>query len=723
MQEHTTAGSPASLLTLPPCPTCLRAAACLFFRSRLGRSLWPATQARMASPEHPYIQPRDLQHLPAAVLSHTFSFLPPNERTLTTRFVCRDTAAAPSDAEAHTASLSQPLPAHAAPWDVEAGQQHVRQLPLQHKLQLLSTAAASGSEVNLEVALALLRPSIFSEMLITGHDVWEKSEVLPDPGPGVAAIEAGHPQVLGWLLRHCPALVCLKYALEAAGEHCDLAGLQGVWRVLNGEEQPVDWGGRSRPTLDQWALNGAAGSPIPDAVAKMEWVLGAAEEGSCSLYSNPYDDVAEAAARSGDLGRLRWLLERGCRLDDPESWVLQQALQYADMGVVQWLVDGAGWDLLGPQAEHKEYWGSLVAAAARGPDGLARVLWLQERGVVLKDGIRPLLYVVTAPGYQITVGQVHTLRYIMQRYSDDLGAQQLAQLGRGLTCAPVASGSIPLVEELRQSGVTLDHQSYYYATYDMEMTRWLVTEAKVSPRGLALWELFDPHWRGTPATNRELLEAVQLLVGAGAGARSGDVMRAILCAAERGNLPIVHDLAQHMEQQLGCQPDWHRAMQVAVESGCEALLEWLAGKAGCLANAGISYMPAVRAGDRGTLNALRRLGVPWGAGDVVVGAVEEGCQAPVLRWLLEQGAPMGSAAEMEEAVAAAEREGELGAEAAAWLRGLAEASRAQEAAAAAAAAAAGRVSLACPLYTVPLCAKQSTIAPVNPCVKQVLVTP
>ncbi len=159
----------------------------------------------------------------------------------------------------------------------------MRQLPFRHKLQLLSAAAATGSEANLEVALALLQPSIFPEMLVTGHDVWSCAGVRPDPEPGEAAIEAGHPQLLSWLVRHCPALVLPERVAEAAAEHCDLAGLQDVWRVLNSEEQPAEWGGRPRPALDQLTLNAAARSLTLDAVAKVEWVLGAADKGSCSL--------------------------------------------------------------------------------------------------------------------------------------------------------------------------------------------------------------------------------------------------------------------------------------------------------------------------------------------------------------------------------------------------------------------------------------------------------
>ncbi len=105
------------------------------------------------------------RHVPSALQLHILSLLPPNERALSGRLVSPDAAAALSGPEHCTASPSQPLPPHAVPWAVAAGQQHVRQLPFRHKLQLLCTAAASGSEVNLEVALALLQPSIFPELL------------------------------------------------------------------------------------------------------------------------------------------------------------------------------------------------------------------------------------------------------------------------------------------------------------------------------------------------------------------------------------------------------------------------------------------------------------------------------------------------------------------------------------------------------------------------------
>ncbi len=116
----------------------------------------------------------------------------------------RDAAAALSKDPTCTASLSRPLPPHAVARAEEAGQQHVRQLPFRHKLQLLCTAAASGSEVNLEVAWELLQPSVFPEML-QRRNQFASTCVFSDPG--VAAVEAGHPHLLPWLVRHCPGLM------------------------------------------------------------------------------------------------------------------------------------------------------------------------------------------------------------------------------------------------------------------------------------------------------------------------------------------------------------------------------------------------------------------------------------------------------------------------------------------------------------------------------------
>ncbi len=97
------------------------------------------------------------RQLPTSVQLHVLSLLAPNDRALCGRLACRDAAEGLNGPQHCTASLYQPLPPHAVPWAVEAAQQHVRQLSFRHKLQLLTKAAASGCEVNLEVALALMQ--------------------------------------------------------------------------------------------------------------------------------------------------------------------------------------------------------------------------------------------------------------------------------------------------------------------------------------------------------------------------------------------------------------------------------------------------------------------------------------------------------------------------------------------------------------------------------------
>ncbi len=166
------------------------------------------------------------RQLPTMLQLHILLMLPPNERALSARLVSPDARDALSGPQNCIASLSQPLPAHSASWAQAAGQQHLRQLPFRHKLQLLCTAAASGCEVNLEVVLALLRANVFPELL------QQRREICEYPDPGVAASEAGHPQLLGWLLRHCRGLVEPVRTLAAAAQHCDLTGLQAAWAAL-----------------------------------------------------------------------------------------------------------------------------------------------------------------------------------------------------------------------------------------------------------------------------------------------------------------------------------------------------------------------------------------------------------------------------------------------------------------------------------------------------------
>ncbi len=580
------------------------------------------------------------RQLPSALQLHILSLLPPNDRALSGRLVSPDAAAGLSGPEHCTASLSQPLPPHAAPWAVEAGQQHVRQLPFRHKLHLLCTAAASGSEVNLEVALALLLPSIFPELLHSYNDRWAKTYVPPSANPGVAAVRASHPQLLGWLLSHCPGLVEREQVLTAAAKHCDLAGLQAAFGALS-----VD------PAQEDRILNAAAESPTPDAVAKMEWLMRA---GGRRL--NPQGSTAEAAACSGDLGRLQWLRARGCPMEG--LGVLREALQHADLAVAQWLVDEAGCEL--PEDggtdddtddEDEWGWGSLLEAAAGSSDGLAKLGWLLQRRVgQLQASHWQRMAEAAAEAGRLEMVQ-HALSVLgsaadmpngLADMPGDLADMpgDLADMPGDLALAAAGSGSVPLVQFLRHVGVEFDDRAYLKAAWAgcLAMVRWLACEAGVPAEGLPLSMVVEPWPNGpTAATSRELLQAVQLLVGEVGAQACNHAARLVAAAARRGELALMQYLLQ---QRPRYRPDW-AVVLAAAEGGCEALLEWLVG--GCLkVHRGSSspYVSAAVAGDLATLTALRRLGVPWGAQDIAAMVWPYPGLTPAARhWLVEQGAP------------------------------------------------------------------------------------
>ncbi len=640
--------------------------------------------------------PRPMRQLQSDLQLHVLSFLPPNDCALSGRLACRDAAQGLSGPQYSTASLFQPLPPHAAPWAVEAAQQRVRQLPFRHKLQLLYTAATSGSEVNLEVALALLQPSIFPELL--QRRISQYADSVRGQDPGVAAVEAGHLQLLGWLLCRCPGLVCPDGVLAAAARRCDLAGLQAVWEQFSSHHRSstsvsnVKWGNaHDRPILGRKVLNAAAASTAPDAVAKMAWLIAVPASSFCRLQ----DRTAAAAAQSGDVGRLGWLREQGCPMGGEGSIVLLSALQHADLAVVQWLVNEAGVEL--PAAgSGVEGWDSFLKACFSSSDGLAKVRWLQQRGAPpLTADLNGKPAVRDWACSAIESGRVETMQYLLST----LGPRELP-LGNAELCTKLAakSGSIPMAECLRGAGLVFTRQAYTGAAEagSLAMVRWLAHDAKV-PTGANLRQAqnllqqFLGAWPcTTPADSRDLLEAVQLLVGAGvdgvavAGVDADDAEdedlggwgeeiaahMALSGALQRGDLALVQYLQE--QQQLVPLLPGPDDVETAAQAGCEALLEWLVDLPGCLEGPGDRpYVAAAANGDLGTLAALRRLGVPWGSDDELVDAIEWRCCEPALRWLAGQGMPVGGAEEMEEAVAFAEKVRDLSAEAAAWLRGLA----------------------------------------------------
>ncbi len=569
--------------------------------------------------------------LPREVQLAVLSRLPANEIPLSARLTCKAAAQHFSEPHRRTVDFSQPLPPHAASAPLPDSQSALRCLTITRKLSLLSTAAATGCEANLEVALRLLSGCLFPELLRSGFyvqiqkqrhepDRWGWAAHEPYTDAGTVAMLNGRLGVLSWLLRRCPSMFDHQQALEVAARHRPLPQLQEVWRLLGGVG-----GGGAR--LDDGVLDAAAESHAPDAVEKMEWVL---EAGSGGLRV----ETAAAAARSGDLARLRWLRERGCPFDS--QLILAEALQHADLPVVEWLAGEAGCPLPGPGPEDGFEVGTLVAAAAAS-GSVAKLRWLQARGVALAapppeaDG--PLLRAAGA-------GQLETVRFLHQQEDGD----QL--LSAKLLAAAVSSCSIETANYLLQAGCPVIPSDVWQALRphtDLAMVRWLldVAHAEVSCAGftaLVYW------WSDKGAQGSTLLmDAVRLM--APASSHPPDDMPDLLSysagvwysATLRGELGLLRYLHEEMDWGMDGNPI---VCRVAAMGGCEAVLEWLVqgggqgrearGWDGC-------YTAAAKNGDLGTLECLWRLGLRWGEGfprDAM-----RSCPLPVLRWVWAKAPP------------------------------------------------------------------------------------
>ncbi len=280
-------------------------------------------------------------NLPPDLRLRVLSLLPPNDLALGGRLSCKDAAQRFSEPHHRTARLGQPLHGHAitsagaragesaaegaeggggAP--VEHASRAVTQLNFRQKLRLVTTAAASGCEANVEFALQLLQSHVFPELLHTDHYLGLMQEGQPrqrqgtiPPSPatdvGSAVVASGLAHLLPSLAQRCPGLLDPGATLEAAALHLSLAGLQAAWEAvghqltsrlqLQPRRQPV-WGpaldlgfmapgismgqGFNLAQLQSMALStseackvwrrvmvAAACSPAAGSTAKLEWAL------------------------------------------------------------------------------------------------------------------------------------------------------------------------------------------------------------------------------------------------------------------------------------------------------------------------------------------------------------------------------------------------------------------------------------------------------------------
>ncbi len=257
--------------------------------------------------------------------------------------------------------------------------------------------------------------------------------------------------------------------------------------------------------------------------------------------------AAAAAALSGDLVRLRWMLQRGCDFDarreeyrgeiDPEFSVLPMAMASAGLEVVEWLVREAGCqlpppaapaaaagDAASPQASlvHAQKFLNLVGAAAGSGDA-AKLRWLRDRGLL---PLHPQLLSYAAQ-MAATGGRLETLRYLHEQ----CGLSLSAEVARDV----VSSGNLATAHWVLQQGgreLFADSQAVWTSAAgsgSLDMVRWALEQEVVARDQLvraAYWLVRC--WPSEAQRDSELLSAAQLLFealgspsGTGAGSSVG----------------------------------------------------------------------------------------------------------------------------------------------------------------------------------------------------------
>ncbi len=682
------------------------------------------------------------RELPTELFLRVLELLPPNEQALSGRLACRDAARRLSTPRHRTVRCDQPMPEHAADqcWQRQLLEQ-ARHMTFKHKLQLMSTVAASGCEANVCLAWGVLRPCVFMEMAsqpvgLQGYPYGTYPEM---DDPGTAAIKAGHEGMIAWLVANgCP--LDRDRILQAAALHSSLDGMQHVWDLL----PQHDGGALGNPQLTFTSYAAAAArSCTSDACAKVCWLL---DKYDGTLSTAYLANVLTCAAKAGrfDVVRHVYGTRYGRALDDYQCLqVLQSALLRSNLAVdvADWLVDERGLRLPTGGDDIGALWLWRSATEGGSVDALR---WLRDRGVPLQHAahdtllqavqcgrLEPVHFLLDECGLQWTlasldfvrVGSVELAAWLMQHgrlvlspnlYSGAAACgtaamvQWLLQVAHcpfdSVTAALVlcawpcprpgssrSSGGSGTAESsfstardllralqlLEEAGCRLGRLGEYPMAHvarhgDMELARWVVQQVRNGRWPEHAMQCIVKDWPEGGAPGSRLRDAMRMVLEAGGSPGS---CRELEQAARRGDLEALRLLHGQGQLRLG------RGVWVAaVEGGCEAVLEWLAAE-DCRVGTDAGqdpYLAAGRRGDRCTLCVLQRLGVPWGHRGVLRAAVDRGVAPPVVRWMVEAGAPWDGAA-VAGAAEAARRLGPGHEATAVWLEQQGSARGAREA--------------------------------------------
>ncbi len=579
------------------------------------------------------------------LLLYILSQLPPNERNLYARSSCKEFAELCGMLTPPLVLLSKELP------EIPNGSilaAYMRNWPLRHQVRALVAAVKSGIEGNVRVVMQALEPRLFPELLQSTHygsllqlHIGEalrlSTERNPVPDVGSAAVVSGLVRLLPYLEQRCPGLLDPGSTLEAAARCCDLSGLQAVWELLG--QRLLSSLQHDEPTLQEpiddlhevWRhmLAAAAGSPTPDAMAKMQWVMQTGQPRSRTPMVHAV--IWGAAAGSGDMARLQWLRGQGCPWDT--RCAVQSVLKHVDLPFLS-SMESAGHL---PPASHPSWADVAPAAAGSRKDSTGKLQWLAARGVVVGTW--------RAAEEAAECGNLAALQLLMPLWMQaDLDHGRRV---RRVSIAAAGSGHVPTAAWLtQQMGMPVVAQQLYDACYcgDLPMVRWLL-EAGHPADYLIPAHTVDLWPNRNPADGQHLLGVMQLQ--AEALGPQALTKRAWEAAVHKGYpWPVLKVLQELVPAGAWDVPVPFEVSMGAAATGCEAVVEALVGLGALEGRQGADvavawYAGAAKNGDRGMLDCLVRLGVPRGEG-VLAAAAQAGAPLPALRWLVEElGVPLG----------------------------------------------------------------------------------
>ncbi len=602
------------------------------------------------------------QHLPNDLLLHILQLLPPQELACDGRHVCRAAASHFSTPAHLTVRLSLPMDPNMAHRWREGARPGLKQLTMWRKLALLSTAAATGCEANLDAAWALVSPGVALDVECNPRLYIDTYGSGADPGS--AAASCGHLHLLPWLVQHGVPLDS-EATLVAAAPHGDLAALQRTLLLLHTSLNPSRFA-----TIHLQLLCAVARGGGPHATAKLAWLLPQRMD-ELSRADALWHVSAEACRAPDPIPLLKWARERG--FDLREAPLVAHAMACASLEVVEWLAGEAGCPLLArtfPQEENVFGAGEegsapsalKLALNAACSGSVEKVRWVQQQGVVVRR-LRNLELVLSAAAER---RHINVVRYLHEACRVELHA---AAAG-----AAVRSGCVELAAWLLSKGCSpCAREAYEVACRngDAPMLLWLLHGARC-PVGQLSAEMVEGWWpRHSGDRPGQLVDAVRAVLEA--GCPMGNIPAVLRGALSRGDLALARCL--HEEHGMAITP-W--ALCEATSSGCEELIEWVVAVAGSRHGTGRCarrryhmewdpYPGAAASGDLASMRCLRRLCVPLGS-ETLCKAVSRRAPLTALGLLVEWGAA-SSRQEVRKALEAAGRAGRSN-EVAVWLRGL-----------------------------------------------------